>query len=189
MNDTRSTDGDRGAAPIPETSLSRSDAGVAPAGPGWFVVNVAEAAGMRSDSMGEAAIFHGAQRFEEFGINVRILAPGQIAAKYHAENAQEAFLVLHGTCLLVVNDEERELAKGDFFFSPPGLPHVIVGAGSEPCTVLAVGTLKADQGLHFPLSPTAARHGAAVAEPTSDAAVAYADVGETSRGPLARIPW
>jgi uncharacterized cupin superfamily protein len=30
-------------------------------------------------------------RFEEFGFNLRVLEPGQFNARYHRENAQEAF--------------------------------------------------------------------------------------------------
>jgi uncharacterized cupin superfamily protein len=174
---------------VPEAPLERHESGLAPAGPGWFVVNVAEAAGMATDRMGEAAIFQGSERFEQLGINVRVLAPGQIASKFHVEDAEEAFLVLSGRCLLVAGEEERELAKGDFAFSPPGLGHVVVGTGDEPCTLVMVGSRKPDQGLRFPVGETAARHGASVDEPTSDPAVAYADAGEIRRGPLGRIPW
>ena len=42
---------------------------------------------------------------------------------YHAESAQEDFLVLSGECTLLVEGEERRLGKWDFFHSPPETEH------------------------------------------------------------------
>ena len=38
---------------------------------------------------------------------------------YHAEDAQEGFLMLSGECLLVVEGEERRLKAWDFVHCPP----------------------------------------------------------------------
>jgi hypothetical protein len=46
--------------------------------------------------------------FAQLGINVSVLEPGQTGL-YHAEANQEAFLVLSGECVLLVEDEERRL--------------------------------------------------------------------------------
>jgi uncharacterized cupin superfamily protein len=59
--------------------------------------------------------------FPEFGINVRVLQPGQPAAMYHREGAQEAFLALSGECVVIVEEEERPMRKGDFLHLPPGV--------------------------------------------------------------------
>jgi len=64
------------ADPIPEATLVAGATGRVPEGAGWFVVNAAEAAGMTTERFGAAAAFEGAQRFAEFGINVRVLASG-----------------------------------------------------------------------------------------------------------------
>jgi hypothetical protein len=59
------------------------------------VVNLAEAEAIDSDDAGHAWTFeNSAHRFPHFGINVHVLQPGEPASKYHAEEAQEAFLVL-----------------------------------------------------------------------------------------------
>ena len=78
-------------------------------------------------------------RFPEFGFHLRVLEPGQFNARYHRENDQEAFLVLSGECMLIVEGEERPLRSGDFFHSPPLTGHVFVGAGEGPCTIVMVG--------------------------------------------------
>ena len=58
---------------------------------------------------------------------------------YHWEADQEGFLVLSGEALLIVEDEERPLRQWDYFHCPPDVPHTIVGAGSGPCAILAIG--------------------------------------------------
>ena len=46
------------------------------------------------------------QRFEEFGINLTALQPGQSMTMYHQESYQEGFLVLRGECLLIVDEAD-----------------------------------------------------------------------------------
>ena len=58
---------------------------------------------------------------------------------YHAEDAQEDFLVLSGECLLIVEGQERLLQAWDFVHCPPWTEHVFVGAGDGPCVVVGVG--------------------------------------------------
>ena len=175
--------------PVPEAQLVDSPAGRAAETDGWFIVNVAEAAGMHTDRFGDACRFEvAAARFPEFGINVRVLQPGQPNCLYHRESSQEAFLVLSGECIAVVEEQERPMRPGDFFHAPSGTAHVIVGAGEGPCVVLMVGTRKDPEELLYPASPVAARHGASVERDTSDEEAAYAGV-QARPGPLGRLPW
>jgi uncharacterized cupin superfamily protein len=74
--------------------------------------------------------------FPQLGINLRVLEPGQPSNLYHSENQQEAFLVLSGECRLLVEGEERLLRPWDFFHSPAGTEHILVGAGDGPCVIL-----------------------------------------------------
>src|SRR5581483_2545661 len=76
---------------------------------------------------------------EEFAINLNVLGKGQPMALYHHEPHQEGFLVLEGECEVIVDGETRPLRQWDYFHCPPGVPHVVVGAGEEPALVLAVG--------------------------------------------------
>ena len=175
--------------PVPEAQLSDSPAGRAAETDGWFVVNVAEASGVHTNRFGDACRFEvAAARFPEFGINVRVLEPGQPNCLYHRESAQEAFLVLSGECIAVVEEQERRMRTGDFLYAPPGTAHVIVGAGEGPCTVLMVGMRKDPEELLYPASAVASKHGASVEEDTSDEEAAYAGV-EAQAGPLGRVPW
>ena len=172
--------------PVPEAPLADTGHGLAPDGDGWFIVNVAEARGMQSDRFGRACRFEGSAPFEEFGINVRVIQPGQPNCLYHRENGQEAFLVLGGECTAIVEGEERPMRRGDFLYAPPGTAHVMVGAGNEPCTILMVGTRKKPDEVLYPVDEVAARHGASATQETSDPAVAYA--GTPAPQPAAKLP-
>jgi uncharacterized cupin superfamily protein len=174
---------------IEEAPVAPGEGGLVPEGDGWFIVNVAAGRGIHFDRFGHACTFEGAERFREFGINVHVLEPGQPSSIYHREDAQEAFLVLSGECLAIVEEQERLLRTGDLLHCPPGTAHVLIGAGDAPSTVLMVGTRKQDQQLLYPASEAAARHLAAAEHETDDEAVAYAGVGAPSRRPLGSVPW
>lgn len=142
-------------------------------GPGWFVLNVADADWV-DGRFGAYTRFHGdANPFEHIGINIGVLQPGQPASLYHREGEQEDFLVLQGQCLLLIEGEERRLTAWDFVHCPPWTNHVFVGSGSEPCTLLALGQ-RTRTGVVYPVDPLAQRHGAAAASETAVPSEAYA---------------
>ena len=93
---------------------------------------------------------------------------------YHAEDAQEDFLVLSGECLLVMEGQERTLKAWDFVHCPPMTEHVFVGAGDGPCVVVGVGARRKGRALRYAAHETALKYGAGVEEETSDPSVAYA---------------
>jgi len=173
---------------VPEAPLRTTDEGLVVDGEGWFVVNVGEAAGLRSPEAGIFCSFEPRDaRFPDFGINVHIVEPGQPNAVYHAETVQEAFLVLSGECLLVIEEEERRLRAWDFVHVPAGTGHVFVGAGDGPCAILMVGARGPDAGITYPVSPLAARHGASVSTATDSPAEAYSGWSKTFSPE--RMPW
>jgi uncharacterized cupin superfamily protein len=90
--------------------------------------------------------------------------------------------------VMVIEDEERPVRKGDFVHLPAGTAHVIVGAGDGSSSVLMVGARTVDPGISFPVSEAAARYGASVEEETTDGAVANAGL-EIERATLGRVPW
>ena len=173
---------------IEEAPLRETEGGLVPEGDGWFVVNVADGRGIRTDRFGSACVFEGAERFPEFGINVHVLQPGQPNSMYHREDAQEDFLVLSGEALAIVEDEERLLRAGDLLHSPPGTAHVLVGAGDGPSAILMVGTRKRPETLLYPVSEVAGRFGASVDQETDDAGAAYAGTPPPEPGPVG-MPW
>jgi uncharacterized cupin superfamily protein len=100
-------------------------------------------------------------------------------AMYHWEVDQEDFLVLSGAALLIVEGEERPLRAWDFVHCPPHTSHVILGAGSGPCVVVAVGARIGSTGPDwggYPVDATAQRHGAGVERETTEPREAYASV-------------
>ena len=123
---------------VPEAQLVTTDRGLVPKGKGWYVVNARETQWWERKGRGvlcefEGAGFEGATDFEQLGINLTILAPGEPMAMYHRENDQEDFLVLAGEALAIVEGEERPLRRWDFVHCPAGTNHVVVGAGAGPC--------------------------------------------------------
>ena len=135
---------------MPEARLDDSGSGLAPAGDGWFVVNVRDAEWLTSENSdkqpsGSRCGFESQEfGFPQFGIRLHVLEPGEPSGLYHAESEQEAFLVLSGECRLLVEGEERLLRPWDFFHSPAGTEHIFVGAGDGPCVILMAGARSED---------------------------------------------
>ena len=142
----------------------------------WFVLNARDAR-WRENELGAFCTFEGDVRFDEVGINLNALQPGQPMCMYHREAYQEDFLVPRGECLLIVEGEERPLRAWDFVHCPAGTKHVIVGAGDAPCVVLAVGARDRSTGPDwggYTVDEAALRHGAGVDQETTDQHQAYA---------------
>lgn len=177
-----------------EAPLQETRAGVEPAGDGWFVVNVRDTAWLVHNAFGSGCLLESREHapFPELGINIGVLQPGQPACLYHEEGAQEDFLVLAGECVLLVNGEERPLRPWDFFHSPAGTEHVIVGAGGEPAIVLAVGARHETKRLRYPASELAAKYGASAEVETAEPQEAYARFQRPQPGRpeyWAQLPW
>ena len=178
-----------------ESQVEDHGSGLAPVTEGWFVVNVRDAEWWSSETRGARCSFESeygdpAIEFTQLGINVTVLEPGQTVL-YHAEANQEAFLVVSGECTLLVEGEERSLGPWDFFHAPPWTEHGFVGAGEGPCVIVMVGS-RSGPGVHYPVSEIAARHGASVAEETSDwrqANAALERFGRERPSSWARLPW
>src|ERR1700751_3216078 len=147
----------------------------------WFVVNVADAAWLTTEgsdkrSSGAELPFESEEvQFEQLGVRIHVLQPGESNGWYHEESHQEDFLVLSGECLLLVEGEERRLKQWYFFHSPPGTEHIFVGAGHGPCATLLVGARSAEWTVRYPVSDVAARHGASVERELTGFEEVYAD--------------
>jgi uncharacterized cupin superfamily protein len=168
---------------IPESKLEKTAHGLVPNGGGWYVLNMRDAEWRRSGGRGAVCIvlddFEGRRQANQLGVNPFVLWPGEPMALYHWEADQEDFLVVSGEALLIIEGEERHLRAWDFAHCPPRTKHVIVGAGSGPCLVIAVGARAHDgqpESLGFPADEVASRHGASVDEDTTDGDAAYASV-------------
>ena len=122
-----------------ETPPRETEAGLLPTGSGWFVLNAKEARWRDRGPRGKSLPFDGEADFPQLGVCLFVLGDGEPIGMYHWEADQEDFLVLSGEALLIIEGEERPLRQWDFVHCPVGTNHMIVGAGPEPCAVLAVG--------------------------------------------------
>jgi uncharacterized cupin superfamily protein len=160
---------------------------------GWYVVNATEATWHAAPGWGQYTAFEReGVRFPQFGINIRVLDPGDVSTRYHAEDGQEDFLVLTGECTLLVEGEERPLRVWDFVHCPPGTAHAFVGSGDGPCVILMVGARTTVKQTVYPDSELARSHGAGAEAETSSARDAYAPFGHWRRrrsGSWANLPW
>jgi uncharacterized cupin superfamily protein len=158
---------------VEEARLQETEHGKVPQGEGWFVVNARDSRWLDDGGMGFYTKFEGEAGFEQVGVNLAVIEPGQPSCMYHGEEAQEDFLVLRGECLLLVEGEERRLGPWDFVHCPPWTEHVFVGAGDWPCAILMIGTRLVDDVL-YPVNELALRHGAGVERETKSPDEAYA---------------
>jgi uncharacterized cupin superfamily protein len=184
---------------VPEAPLEDNGSGLAPAGDGWFVVNVRDAQWLTSEGgelqrSGSECGFESAKaEFSQLGVRLHVLPPGEVNGLYHGENQQEDFLVLAGECLLLVEGEERRLRRWDFVHCPPWTEHIFVGAGDAPCVLLMVGARGGEWQVRYPVSELAARHNASATRETSDPDEAYPGRFEPSRrgrpSYWSQLPW
>ena len=187
-----------------EARLDDVGSGLAPASPGWFVVNVSEAAWLRNDAFGGRCVFESSPRvlaelpdaepqmFADTGFTLAVLEPGKPTGVFHAESAQENFLVLAGTCLLLAEEEERELRAWDFVHCPAGTRHTFIGTGDGPCVIFMTGARREGKTLLYPVAEHALARGAGVETETPDPREAYARFGHWQLGrpdAWAALPW
>jgi uncharacterized cupin superfamily protein len=158
----------------------------------WITGSLADAHAMKHPTLGIGYLFgesYPREKFKDFGINVRVVEPEQATALYHSEDVEEAFLVLGGECLAIVDDEELKLRQWEFLHLQPHTPHVLIGAGDGPCTILMVGARREDSGLHYPVSEKAARYGASVRQETDSWEDAWEQVGFKPEFETVPLPW
>jgi uncharacterized cupin superfamily protein len=162
---------------VPEAQLESTESGLVAQDEGWYVVNTRETRWYHAEGRSAFCDFEGDQNWRQLGFGVYVLEPGQFMSMYHWEADQEDFLVVAGEALLIIEGEERPLRQWDFVHCPPNTKHNIVGAGSGPCAVIAVGARQHQDGPGwggYTVDEAALRHGAGVEQETTKAEEAYA---------------
>ncbi|MBV9683404.1 MAG: cupin domain-containing protein [Solirubrobacterales bacterium] len=151
---------------------------------GWFVVGVRDAQWLHN-RMRSVCRFggQGDAHFDDLGVSLYWLPPGQPMSLYHHEAGQEDFLVLAGACTLIIAGQERPLVRWDLVHCPPRTPHTIVAAEGQPALVFAVGARKEKGSARYPVDPLAIAHGAGVSDESTTAQDIYASFGEPMSGP------
>ena len=81
-----------------------------------------------------------------FGLNLIRLRPGQRGRIHRHLRQEEAYLVLEGTLTLLIEDEPRELRRGDLARVGPELRRQLVNRGGEPLLLLAIGGANEHEG-------------------------------------------
>ena len=153
---------------IPEAKLDKTETGHVPATAGWFVLNARDArwndrTGRHSVSFTGKTEWDADTLFPMLGVQLAVIEPGEPNSIYHWETEAEAFFVISGEALLVVEGQERPLRQWDFVHLPPKTEHVIVGAGDGPCVFLAMSSRENQQfGPYgeYPQNEIAAKYGA-----------------------------
>jgi uncharacterized cupin superfamily protein len=168
---------------VREAEFEETEAGLVPAGPGWFILNARDARWFDKPGQGQSLPLTGSDdreaetMFPMLGMAIRVLGPGEPNAIYHWETEQEDFLVLAGEALLIVEGQERRLKQWDFVHCPPRTRHAFVGADDGPCVLLAASSRQFQKdgpwGFYC-ADETAARHNASSPEETQDVELAYA---------------
>lgn len=165
------------AAQVPEARLEDVGSGLAPVSTGWFVVNVRDAAWVRNDAFGARCLFEAdvpalrqrsdlePRRFQQLGMKIAVFEPGQPSGLYHADSAEEDFLVLRGECVARIEGQERRLRQWDVFHCSPGTYHGFVGVGDGPCVLLMVGSRVAGRTFDYPEQGAASSQEAYVGYP------------------------
>src|SRR5436189_1279192 len=159
------------AAMVPEARLEETEHGVVPTGDGWFVVNARDVVWYDRGPRGKVMTFDADPEFEQVGVNIFVLDPGNPMSMYHWENDQEDFLVVKGEAVLIAEGEERPLRQWDFVHCPSKMNHVIVGAGDGPCVLVAVGARQHQDGEDwggYTVDEAAVRHNASAERETND---------------------
>jgi uncharacterized cupin superfamily protein len=159
---------------VPEATIETLPEGVGATGPGWFVLNARHARWWERRGLGRWADLEGDGDFEQLGIRIAVLGPGEPTGMYHGEAGQEDFLVVAGQCVLVIEGEERHLKAWDFVHCPPWAEHTFVGAGNGRCVIVTVGARKGEDAILYPVNEAAARHRASVEVETPRPKEAYA---------------
>ncbi len=115
--------------------------------PNEFVDDPQFASSMKTLYLGAAA---GSQQIY---VNVDYVKPGARSVKYHSHSRQEEFfLILAGSGVLRMKDEEIPVKKGDFVAKPAGndIAHQFINNGSEVLQILDCGLNERDETVTYP---------------------------------------
>lgn len=162
-----------------EARIEETDQGRMPAGEGWFLLNLGEMPWETVPGFGVWRDFDWGRKSDAepgIGVHIHVLQPGESFGYYHAEEAQEGFIVLSGECLAVVEGQERPMGQWDYLHSPPNTAHVLIGDGDGPCVLVMFGSADPRRRVEWIAEETAAKHGASVKRTTGRDTEAYGDL-------------
>jgi uncharacterized cupin superfamily protein len=74
-----------------------------------------------------------------FGLNLIRLRPGERGRIHRHDQQEEVYLVLEGTLTLLIEDEPRDLVRGELARVAPDVRRQLVNRRPEPLLLLALG--------------------------------------------------
>ena len=86
-------------------------------------------------------------------VNIDSVKPGAKSVKYHSHSKQEElFLILKGSGILRMEDEEVSVKQGDFVAKPAGkgIAHQFINNGSDVLQILDCGLNEKDDSITYP---------------------------------------
>jgi mannose-6-phosphate isomerase-like protein (cupin superfamily) len=72
-------------------------------------------------------------------LHANVVAPGVEVEPHSHGNDEQIYIILGGTGIAIVGDEEQSVGEGDTVYLPPKLPHAIKNTGTYPLRFLAIG--------------------------------------------------
>jgi mannose-6-phosphate isomerase-like protein (cupin superfamily) len=81
-----------------------------------------------------------------FGLNLLRLRPGERSRIHRHLRQEEVYLVFEGTLTLLIEDEPRELQRGDLARVAPDVRRQLVNSRREPLLLIALGGANEHQG-------------------------------------------
>jgi uncharacterized cupin superfamily protein len=162
---------------VHEARIDETKQGRLPVGEGWFILNLRDMPWETVPGFGAWRDFDWATKSGEpgVGVHIHVLQPGEHFGYYHAEAAQEGFIVLSGECLAVVESQERHMRQWAYFHSPPDTAQVLVGAGDGPCVLVMFGSPDPRRKVEWIADEAAAKHRASVERTTGRDTEAYGE--------------
>lgn len=106
-----------------------------------------DSVGLLTKSLGEAA---GSRKLY---VNIDSVPPHAFSTKYHSHSQQEEFfLILSGTGILRLNEEEIPVKQGDFLAKPAGenIAHTFYNSGFGSLLILDAGTVEKEDTCYYP---------------------------------------
>ncbi len=86
-------------------------------------------------------------------VNVDYVKPGAKSVKYHSHSRQEEFfLILKGSGILRIQDQQIPVKQGDFVAKPAGedIAHQFINNGSEVLQILDCGLNESEETVTYP---------------------------------------
>ncbi len=150
------------ATEAPRARLEDVGSGLAPVSPGWFVVNVRDAAWVTNEAFGARCLFEAdvpvlrerpdleRSASSTLGSSSPLSTRVSQAVSTTPTLRRRIFSCCAASAWRVLRMRSGGYGSWDFLHCAPGTYHGFVGAGDEPCVLLMVGSRVGDRTFDYP---------------------------------------